>query len=152
MNLKRFAACLKKAISTKEAYAALDKGPGGTWTAGGCWTLAHAVNGLVDGELMAIVTPAELELDEDGNEIDPGYEFRVQHVVVKVGRQYLDGDGLSTEKKLLRRWNEDEGLGDGDLVPFTEDLQAEALADRTLCDTQVVTAILPSLMKCVRRR
>lgn len=140
MDLKRFAACLKRAIGTKEAYAALDSGPGGTWTAGGCWTLAHAVAGLVDGELYALVTEAE-----DGREI-------VQHVVVQVGGRYLDGDGLSSEERLLDRWNVDEGLSDAQLYPFTEGLQAAAMRQSTRCDTRVATAILPALMKCARKR
>ena len=31
-NAKHFASCLKKAINTKAAYAALDSGSGGTYT------------------------------------------------------------------------------------------------------------------------
>lgn len=152
VDLKRFAACLKRAINTKASYAALDKGPGGTWTAGGCWTLAHAVAGLVDGELYALVTPGEPELDDDGNDI--GFAQIVQHVVVKVGGRYLDGDGLSAPKELVRRWNTVESLdqlGGASLVPFTEELQIEARRGIP-CDTRVATAILPALMKCARRR
>ncbi|MFA6094196.1 MAG: hypothetical protein WC986_14755 [Elusimicrobiota bacterium] len=140
MDLKKFASCLKKAISTKAAYAALDKGSGGTWTAGGCWTLAHAVAGLVDGTLVALVA------DLWGHSI-------VQHVVVMVGDKYLDADGLSTYHQLLHRWEVGEGLGRLRLVPFTPALQHSTMhKGHAVCDTGTVTAILPALMKCARRR
>ena len=143
-NAKHFASCLKKAINTKAAYAALDSGSGGTWTAGGCWTLAHAVAALTGGELWALTTG-----DRDAR--------LVQHVVVKTGRdQYLDGDGLSTLDQLLVRWREEmhspEWARTLHLEPLTEELQRASAGPDLVCDTRVATALLPALTKCARRR
>ena len=148
MDLKRFASCLKKAIRTDAAYEALDAGPiSGDWLEGGCWTLAHAVAGLLDGELWAFVSRPK-----------HSQTLVVQHVVVKVGNKFIDGDGLWTENDLfdhfievVERWP--TFSGHLDLVPFTPRMQATATRrEWAICDTRAATAILPALMKCARRR
>ena len=40
-----------------------------------------------------------------------------QHVVLRIGDCFLDGDGASTEKQLLDRWEKIESLRDPELRP-----------------------------------
>ena len=44
-----------------------------------------------------------------------------QHVVLKIGNCYLDGDGASSEQALLSRWINKEGLADPELRPIDVD-------------------------------
>lgn len=64
------------------------------WNDGGCRILAEA-------NLLWLGPLAERYVLIDRKQ--------VQHVVVRVGDRYLDGDGASTERTLLRRWRR-EGL------------------------------------------
>jgi hypothetical protein len=88
-----------------------------TWVSGGCWILARALHEWIGegSEIWAIYS-------EIGSDIlDPN--IIPQHVVVKVGNCFLDGDGASNEKELLERWETKEGLRYPELRPAkTEDL------------------------------
>jgi hypothetical protein len=80
------------------AYAVLDRtgACGGTWAAGGCGLLAHALGALIPGS-----EPFDLR-DASGTP---------QHVLVRLKWDlYLDGDGLSTQAILRRRWRQRERL------------------------------------------
>jgi hypothetical protein len=79
---------------------------GGSWLQGGCWILAEALRRVFEGELWMIV-----EAD------DP----TPQHVVCRVGRRYLDGDGSSDARELLRRWEDEEMLHRPRLQPLSEE-------------------------------
>ena len=81
MSLKRFGTALRRHVNTAEAYKLL---PYGTWTAGGCWTLARAVHRHIGGQLVAV-----------------GYPARTMHVVVRCGNTIIDADGAQSAKTYL---------------------------------------------------
>jgi hypothetical protein len=81
------------------------------WAAGGCWLLARALHEWIGkpSELWAVYS----EVGSDVLRPD-----RIpQHVVLRIGDCFLDGDGASTEKQLLDRWEKVEGLRDPELRP-----------------------------------
>lgn len=86
---------LKDILSTSEAYAILDssEAAGCTWTSGGCFILARALNLLYDLPIYAIV-------ESDGN---------IPHhfVVLRDGR-YLDYDGEVVD--ILRAFRRRENI------------------------------------------
>src|ERR1035437_3812116 len=67
----------------------------GSWVAGGCWILAEAVLDWLGTENAQLYV---LE-NEEGNS---------EHVLVRCGDFYLDGDGVSTKDEFLDRWELDE--------------------------------------------
>lgn len=93
-----------------------------SWVSGGCWVLARALQYWIgqDAELLAIYSWPEIPGDDD--------EKMPQHVVVRIGGYggcYLDGDGASTEKALLSRWVNEEGLIEPEISTFIpEELDA----------------------------
>ena len=82
-----------------------------SWVAGGCWIAAEALKRWMrpHAELWAIHDAANI----------------LQHVVVRLGDCFLDGDGVSTRRELLKRWVEQEGVVEPKLKPFSEQ-QADA--------------------------
>lgn len=82
-----------------------------TWLQGGCWLLAQALHEWIGGpsELWAIYS--EVGSDVLRPDVIP------QHVVVRIGDCYLDGDGASNEGELLERWEKVEQLRYPELRP-----------------------------------
>jgi hypothetical protein len=72
-----------------------------SWCQGGCLVLALALSALVDGEMLVVASRRGPE-----------------HVVVRLGDVYLDGDGISTEEELLHRWRTEERVSDAFLDRF----------------------------------
>lgn len=90
-----------------------------TWVSGGCWILARALHEWIgrSSEICAIYS-------EIGSDIlDPN--IIPQHLVVRIGNCFLDGDGASSEKELLYRWETKEGLR----YPKLRSARAEDLAE-----------------------
>lgn len=82
-----------------------------SWVSGGCWVLARALHEWIGlrSELQVIYSFTDSEYFADK---------MPQHVVVKIGNCYLDGDGASTEHALLSRWINKEGLAEPELRPM----------------------------------
>ena len=101
---------LKAALATDEAFQLLDKQRGledTTWTAGGCLLLADMLAKATGGQKVAIYD------GETGIRIG-----HPEHIAVKLGEMYLDGDGASTEASLIDRWRREEGLGNPVIAPY----------------------------------
>lgn len=105
---------LARAMRTKLAYAVLDStaAKGSTWTAGGCWLLADALQKL---------DPAHAELWVVLN-----WEGEPEHVVMKRRGYFWDSLGAVQDTTLLRRMRQEEGVVEPLLVPFTAALQRAA--------------------------
>lgn len=88
------------------------------WTDGACLLLALA--------LQQWLGPAA-QLQAVGNTSYPQ-----AHVVTQVGSWYLDGDGVSSAKRLLQRWHEVEHLPGATLRPYAAALSRDLLHDETL--------------------
>lgn len=120
----------------RDLRAWLYKDPGGwnvlprayaTWVSGGCWILARGLHEWI-GPKSSLWAVYSGDL--------------MQHVVVKVGACYLDGDGASTKKELLDRWEKDEHLSDLTLKPFV----AEE-ADEIQCPIGAVRDLVRELIR-----
>lgn len=81
------------------------------WLDGGCLPLAQALS-------VWLGSGAKLWAVRDGF-------GRAQHVVVRLGDLYLDGDGASSAQALRRRWKRWEGIAEPHLTPF-DPVEAEA--------------------------
>ena len=82
-----------------------------SWVSGGCWILARALHEWIGKGSKVWAIYSEIGSDILDPNIIP------QHLVVKVGDCFLDGDGASTEKQLLERWEKEEGLRYPELRP-----------------------------------
>ena len=96
--------CLRRFCKSNASYAVLDssKAKGGTWLAGGCLILAHAMHVMLSakGEKTKV---AILK-----NKVP-------QHAVCVVRLSngvdaFFDGDGISSREELLWRWLEQEDV------------------------------------------
>jgi hypothetical protein len=93
-----------------------------SWTAGGCWLLARALHQWVGDPAELWTIYSEVGSDVLRPDVIP------QHVVVRIGNCYLDGNGAWTEKQLLDYWETKEGLRYPELRPMNvEDLEEAAL-------------------------
>jgi hypothetical protein len=72
---------------------------------GGCYAMAKAIQNTIGGDLYTV----------------QNYSGIGQHVVVKVGKNFWDGNGKSSERKLLKEWGTTEGVKGPSLRPFRED-------------------------------
>lgn len=74
------------------------------WLDGGCRILADALNEWLgpSAEKMAL-------LDEAG---------RIQHVLIRIGRVFIDGDGMTLEHEILARWQDLEGIKGPRVAPL----------------------------------
>lgn len=91
---------LKKLIQSDAAYRILDGACGGTWLAGGCALLAVALEQAGAGALWVLVGRSTRNSPP-----------QVQHWLVRTpGGLFLDGDGVSSEMMLLKRWAEIEDV------------------------------------------
>jgi hypothetical protein len=81
-----------------------------TWLQGGCWLLARALQRWIGpgSEIWSIWS----------SRADRGM---MDHVVVRVGDCYLDGDGASNKEELLVHWEKEELLR----KPFLKRFRAE---------------------------
>lgn len=79
---------IRETLNSEEAYQILCDFGAKSWASGGCQILAKALK-----EWLGDVTPVFL-VSEDG----------YMHTVVRIDECYLDADGASTERQLLRRW------------------------------------------------
>jgi hypothetical protein len=107
-----------------------------TWLAGGCWVLARALHEWIGkgSEIWAVYS--EVGSDVLHPDIIP------QHVVVKIGDCFLDGDGASNEAQLLKRWGEVEGLIYPELRPVKiEELESVGIE----CPVGVVRDLVKAL-------
>lgn len=96
---------LKKALKTEEAYSILDHIEGAdTWVAGGCYLLAKTLMQLVPNAKLVVLMGLTKEQAQQLTEARPN------HVLVKVGNYLVDGDGMSSEASLFKRWIKYEGL------------------------------------------
>lgn len=85
---------VRRVTKTKTANSVLNSDPstsGGTFTRGGCANLAFALNQVFPESKICGIRR------ENGRGI-------VDHVMIQLGNQYIDGDGASTESELLQRW------------------------------------------------
>lgn len=125
----RFAQPLKKILNSDGAYAILDDSPanGGTWCAGGCAILAHALNMLYGYEVYVIY-------DHDYHQVD--------HFIVKTPKgTYMDCDGEQLD--ILRNFKRKEMFQRPqarlEIMPYKEGLKITGIpvdmqASRELAD------------------
>lgn len=97
---------LKKALSTNEAYSILDAGVKGsdTWVSGGCFLLAKVLIKLYPEAKLVVLMGLTKEQESLHLEALP------QHALIQMGNQFVDGDGISSEKSLIQRWKKYEGM------------------------------------------
>jgi RNA:NAD 2'-phosphotransferase (TPT1/KptA family)/8-oxo-dGTP pyrophosphatase MutT (NUDIX family) len=126
---------VQKFCASNESYAILDssRASGGTWSAGGCYILAEAVQKEFGGELYAVVA------DE-----------AVQHIVVKYGGLFIDADGASREALLLHRMESVEHLHHPKLV-LLDPNAVDAEIPRAEKETEIIAGIQPFLPKVERK-
>lgn len=79
----------------------------GDWLCGGCWKLAHAILLWLGAQHVELWAVAEFDLQH--------------HVVAKLGKYFLDGDGLADKKELINRTAREMLVHPEilDIVPFT---------------------------------
>ena len=119
-NWKLIGKRLKAKLNSKRGYEILDKCAGGTWTAGGCFYLSTVLSKMLPGEMVSLWGKCKI------NENFGGYCKKIaQHSTFEVEPNcYLDGDGFSTTEQLVARWEKEEQIGDIDLLPANENLDA----------------------------
>jgi 8-oxo-dGTP pyrophosphatase MutT (NUDIX family) len=88
------------------------------WNDGGCRVLADANLLWLPRATRYVVTGT--------HDHGPGGPAKVQHVLVRVGDRYLDGDGASTEATLLKRWRTQEDVANARLAPDPAGLFADS--------------------------
>lgn len=105
-NATRIGRIVQKVTDTEAAYEILDTDPktsGGTFNQGACANLAYALQLLVPGsEVWGIRR-------NGGNGI-------VDHVVLKIGNNFVDSNGSFTEAELLDTWSSE--ISDPIVVPI----------------------------------
>lgn len=86
--LKELGERIREVVNSKEAYQILDDFGAKSWTSGGCQILAMSTMAWL-GDVVPVWLISE-----------NGYE----HTLVRIGECYLDAEGASTERQLLKRW------------------------------------------------
>lgn len=91
---------IKKIVGHSDAYCILDSDKnlgGSTWNSGGCYLLARALHQVLpNSDIVALYD----------------YDDVMQHVLVYYNGMFYDADGASTERELLKRWEEEEYIDD----------------------------------------
>jgi hypothetical protein len=96
----------------------------GMWDSGNCWTLAQSLHDWIGSRSsMRWVV---------GRDPHRSPIALPQHVVLKIGNFYLDGNGVYTEKELLGWWRDLEQFVDLSIKPFSAE---EALGYSIHCRT-----------------
>ena len=104
MNTSKLNQQLKDVLWTDEVLTLLiDVG----WNDGGCRSLMKSFLFWFDSEM---VIPYQIVKSPD--------ERHSEHVLVRIGQVFLDGDGVSTESELIDRWKYEERLGNVVLREF----------------------------------
>jgi len=94
-DIRRLSRDLKHVLRSNEAMSILDLWSVG-WTDGGCLVLANALRRwLGTGDILGVWEPVPL-----GEAIQ-------HHAVLNINGWLIDGDGITTEGGLIRRWKED---------------------------------------------
>lgn len=108
MGIGEISESLHDALYDGAGYGLLsDDGCG--WLDGGCRSLMRALMSLLGDAAVPYQVVRSPE------------QKHSEHVLVRVGHWYLDGDGVSSEEELVRRWHEDEGFGTVVLRRFDPD-------------------------------
>jgi hypothetical protein len=124
---------LKRVFGRPEPYEILDSCEiMGTFLAGACWIGAEVIARYLnemghDAQLYAVWDHGRAYHDED--ELSP--EPIQQHVVVKVGDQYVDSDGIHTAQQLLNKMIKYEGLVKPTLAPFNPKTAGEIITSKS---------------------
>lgn len=82
----------------------------GMWDSGGCWTLAQALH-----DWLGPKTSLHWVVGWDPKK---GYGPVPQHVVLKIGNFYIDGNGIYTANELLEWWRDIELYRSLSMRPF----------------------------------
>jgi len=112
MDIPTLGAAIKAYFHSEKSYKLIDayrSTAGSTWVAGGCWAAAKALHSLLSGSrLVAMV----------------GFRGRgrPEHVVVEYRGWYLDADGASSHRELIRRWREQELVENPRIMPFQPEM------------------------------
>ena len=112
--LKDIGDYIKKAVRTNEAFRLIDAEPelkDCDWGAGACYPLALAIQRVYGGKLAYI---------KDENKNGP------QHVIVKIGKGYLDHDGYESELKKIQSAKR-EGVKGPEIWPVTPETDFKGL-------------------------
>lgn len=109
-HLQEFAADLIDYLYAPDKGAKIDEY--GMWDMGNCWTLAQSLHDWIGSRSRMFWVAGR----------DPKRHLGAlpQHVVLKLGNFYLDGNGLYTEKELLSWWEDLEQFVDLSIKPFSE--------------------------------
>ena len=102
---------LARLLRSRRGYDCLNP-EGYGWCDGGCGILATAIHRWVGtGSLTSLL----------GSYLGGSGREAVQHILLRIGDLYIDGDGISTEGELVSRWHDKELVAVTGLIPF--DLQ-----------------------------
>jgi len=88
--IREFGEELREFLLSTEGQTVLPMDSEESWTRGGCWVLAEALNGWL-GEEASIWAIWNMTIDG------------IDHMVVRIGNCYLDGDGAWSRSELLQR-------------------------------------------------
>lgn len=94
-DITRLSRDMKRVLMSNTALAILDLWSVG-WTDGGCLVLAQALRRWLDaGDILGVWETVPLR------------EAIQHHAVLNINGWLIDGDGITTEGGLIRRWKED---------------------------------------------
>lgn len=133
---RNMGAIIKQYFASERAYHVLDASQelaGGTWVAGGCWVGALALQRVLPGSELWVLTS----------------HGTPQHVVVAYQGSFFDADGASSRAQLLRRWRDVEGLSELQLVPWAGAAWLEHAG--LVCPIDVVATVANDLQQVLRR-
>ena len=103
LTVDAFGKRLRRYLASNHSYEVAGPDFPGTWMAGGCYLLAHALKAVLgpDAEIVGV-----------GTDVAP-----LDHVVVKYAGRYLDADGASSLPELLHKMETVEHRPNPRLVP-----------------------------------
>jgi hypothetical protein len=110
-RLRKFAAEFLRYLYDPEGGAKVEEY--GMWDSGGCWTLAQALHDWIGPSSSMHWVVGRDPLKEESLEPLP------QHVVLKIGDFYLDGNGLYAKDELMGWWRDLEKFTDLSMKHFS---------------------------------